>query len=620
MEQHLFFLLQSSPCVERLKQIHALIVRVLPNLTPTFLRFLVKPSRASTIHYARKVFHTLPEPDSSISYSMVSAHSKLSFHCEVLEIFFLSHHKKTLIDFFSIPPVLKACASLLAIREGKQVHSLVLKLGFFSNVFIQTALIDLYVKSNDMFSAKMAFDEIAYKDPVPYNCLISGYSKSGNVALARQLFDKMTQRTASSWNTIITCYAHQGDFGEALRLFERMRMEGFHPNEITIVTVLSVCAKIGDLTTGLMVKKLVDDHHLRNDLIVQTAILEMFVKCGAVEEARMEFDMMEHKDVVAWSAMIAGYAQNGRSSEALELFEKMQLVSCEPNEVTLVSVLSACGQLGSVEVGERVGRYVENLCFKSSVYINSALIDMYAKCGNIQKALRIFDEMHQKDVISWNSMIVGLAYNGVAENAIKLYYKMIKEKLKPNDITLVGVLTACTHAGWIDIGLKLFHSMKPEHNIEPKVEHCACVVDLLCRSGRLEEAYNFICETEIEPSVVVWGTLLSACRVYSNFDLAKISVEKLLDLEPENSANYVLFSNMCADTGQWEEARRMRNLMKSKSVQKLAAFSWIELDNALQKFLVWDKSHPRSEEIYDVIDGLSLQVKWVPEIDLEQLL
>ncbi|KAG0476416.1 hypothetical protein HPP92_013257 [Vanilla planifolia] len=243
---------------------------------------------------------------------------------------------------------------------------------------------------------------------------------------------------------------------------------------------------------------------------------------------------------------------------------------------------------------------------------------MYSKCGNVQKACRIFNKMQKKDLISWNSMIGGLAYNGFGEDAIALFYKMIEENQKPNDVTFVGILTACTHAGLVDLGLQFFHSMKSEYSLMPKVEHCACIVDLFCRSGRLEDAYNFIRGLEIEPNVVIWGTLLSACRIYSNFELAKISVEKLLELEPDNSSNYILFSNMCADAGQWEEARRMRNLMRSKNVQKLAAYSWIELDNTLHKFLVGDKSHLKSSEIYEVANGLSLQIKWVPELDLEQ--
>ncbi|KAK8930480.1 Pentatricopeptide repeat-containing protein [Platanthera zijinensis] len=615
MEQRLISLLQSSPRLDQLKQIHALISRTCPNLTPIFLKLLL--NQPATIRYARQVFFTVPSPDSLISNSVLSAHSKLSLHREALEIFHHWHRRGAQITSFSIPSVLKACASLAALDAGKQVHSLVLQLGFFSNVFIHTALVDYYVKNNDVCSAQKAFDEIVDKDPVPYNCLIFGYSKSSDVVQARHLFDTMPQRTASSWNTIITCYAHQGDFNEALKLFERMLEEGFQPNEITIVVLLSICAKVSDLETGLKVKKLIDGHHSRSSLIVRTAIIEMYVKCGAVDEARLEFNQLDQRDVVAWSAMIAGYAQNGRSNEALDLFKKMQSECCEPNEVTLVSVLSACSQLGSADVAERIGTYVESLGFTSSVYVNSALLDMYAKCGNIQKARRIFDEMSQRDIISWNSMIGGLAYNGFAEDAVSLYHEMIQESLKPNDITFVGLLTACTHAGLVDLGLKFFHSMRSEHHTVPKIEHCACIVDLFCRSGRIDDAYRFILEMEMKPNVVIWGTLLSACRIHSNIELAKLSVARLLELEPENSSNYVLFSNLCAEAGQWEEARSMRKLMKSKDVQKLAAYSWIELNGRLNKFLVGDRSHVRCDEIYDTVDELNLQLKGVHEFYLE---
>ncbi|XP_008776306.1 pentatricopeptide repeat-containing protein At1g08070, chloroplastic-like [Phoenix dactylifera] len=608
MEQRLILLLQSPLHLSPLKQIHAVIVKSNPDLTPLFLGVLLN---RSNMGYAQRAFDAIPQPDPGLSNSIIFSYSKLSMHKEVLKIFFSVHRKKTQILFHSIPSVLKSCAALAASNEGKQVHTYILIHGFSSSVFIQTSLIDFYSKNGDLNSARRVFNEIPVKDPVPINCLISGYSKSGNVLAARQLFDGMIQRTSSSWNSMITCYAHHGDFAEALRLFERMQTENARPNEITLVTVLSICAKLGDLKTGLKVKNLIENNDLRRNLIVQTAVLEMYVKCGAVDEARHEFDRMERRDVVGWSSMIAGYAQNGRPNEALELFERMKAENCKPNEVTLVSVLSACAQLGSVEVGERIGNYVERQGFALDVYAGSALVDMYSKCGNIKRARWIFNRMHQKDVVTWNSMIGGLAFNGFAKDAIELYQTMIGENLKPNDITFVALLTACTHAGLVDQGLMFFHGMKPNHNIVPKVEHCACIVDLLCRSGRLEDAYKFICEMEVEPNVIIWGTLLSACRAHSNVWLAELSVEKLLVLEPHNSANYVLLSNIYANAGRWEEARKVRDLMKNKNVQKLAAYSWIELEGMVHKFLVEDTTHPKSDEIYSIVDGLGLQLKWV---------
>ncbi|RZR93892.1 hypothetical protein BHM03_00022473 [Ensete ventricosum] len=625
MRERLISLLHRSPPLpphhRHVAQIHALLLRSHPDLLPLFLDrllFGLSPS-AAAVRHARKLFDALPQPDSDLCSSVVSACSKLSLHREALAVFYSAHRKGSLILFLSIPPVLKSCAWLPAADQGKQVHCHVLLRGLGSNVFIQAALIDFYCKTGDLGSARRAFDEIAFKDAVTVNCLISGYSKAGDVLEARRLFDNMTKRTSASWNSMISCYAHSGNFAEALTLFERMLKEKARPNEITVVTLLSICAKLGDLKTGLKIKCLIGDMGLTKDLIVRTAVLEMYVKCGAVDEARREFDGMVHRDVVAWSAMIAGYAQNGRPDEALELFESMKAENCKPNEVTLVSVLSASAQLGSVEFGLHIGSYIESQELASGVYVGSALVDMYSKCGNIGGARRVFSEMKQRDVITWNSMIAGLAFNGFAQEAFDLYHRMRDQHFKPTDVTFVGLLTACTHAGRVEQGLAFFRSMKPEHGIAPKVEHCACIVDLFCRSGRLEDAYKFICEMETEPNVVIWGTLLSACRIHSDVELAEVAVKKLVVLEPNNSSNYVLLSNIYANAGRWEEARKMRDLMRSKNVQKLYAYSWIELEGAVHKFLVEDTSHPSCDEIYKVVDGLSLQLKWVgydPNLEL----
>lgn len=345
-------------------------------------------------------------------------------------------------------------------------------------------------------------------------------------------------------------------------------------------------------------------------MIVSTALLEMYVKCGAVDDARQEFERMDRRDVVAWSAMIAGYAQNGRPSEALELFESMKSKQIKPNDVALVSVLSACSQLGSLEAGERIGNYVESQGFVFNVYVASALLDMYSKCGNISKARQIFNQMPQKDVVSWNSMIVGLAANGFAKEAINLFEKMKEIRVKPNDITFVGILTACTHAGLLELGIRIFRSMESDHEITPTIEHYACVVDLFCRSGKLKDAHEFIRKMEVEPNVVIWGTLLSASRIHSNLELAEFSVKKLLELEPENSGNYILLSNIYASAGRWEESLTVRNLMKTNRVQKTSAYSWIEMDNKVHKFLVGDTSHPGSNDVYHIVDGLAMQLTW----------
>ncbi|KAF6140800.1 hypothetical protein GIB67_042213 [Kingdonia uniflora] len=538
---------------------------------------------------------------------MISTYSKLGLHKESLETFFLMHWRGTQIDCFTFSPVLKSCTLGFMVNEGKQVHCVVMSNGYDSNAHVQTGLMNFYAKMGDLDSAKRVFNGIEVKNVVSYNCLISAYSKSAEVLLARELFDEMEERNVVSWNSMITCYSHNDNSREGLRVFERMMTEKCPPNEMTLVTVLSICAKLGDLEMGLKVKRLIDDDGLCKNMIVSTAILEMYVKCGAVDDARLEFDQMARRDVVAWSAMIAGYAQNGRTNDALELFERMKNEGFKPNDITLVSVLSACAQLGSIEAGERIGKYVESRGLSPTVHVGSALLNMYAKCGNVGKARQLFDYMNYTDIVVWNTMIGGLAYSGFANDAINLFMKMKDASVKPNDVTFVGVLTACTHAGLVELGYSLFDSMKMDHGIIPKAEHCACIVDLLCKRGRLEEAYKFICKMEMEPNAVIWGTLLSACRIRLNVELAEQAVEKLLVLEPENSGNYVLLCNIYASTGKWNEASKMRSLMKDNRVKKTAGYSWIEMNDVVHKFLVGDTSHPRFDEICNIVDELGQQ-------------
>ncbi|EEF52144.1 pentatricopeptide repeat-containing protein, putative [Ricinus communis] len=432
MERTLITLLHSPLQINQLKQIHSLIIIKHPSLATVLVRKLLN---LSDIDYARQLFDQVPQPGQILYNSLISTYSKLSLHKDALKTFFSMHHSDTRLSCFTGPPVIKACSSLLAIDVGKQVHSLIVICGIDCNVYVQTSLMDFYAKIGELGSARKIFDGILVKDPISYNCLITGYSKAGDVIAARRLFDSMTERTVVSWNAMISCYAHNGDLNEGLKTFERMQAEDISPNEITLVTLLSICAKLGDLEMGLRIKKYIEDNNLCVNMIVSTAILEMYVKCGAVDDARKEFDRMGQRDIVAWSAMIAGYAQNGRSNEALELFECMRREKVKPNDVTLVSVLSACVQLGSVEMGNYIGSYVESQDLASNVYVASALVGMYSKCGNISKAREVFGKTPQKDIVTWNSMIVGLAVNGFAKDAIALYRNM-----KEADPALMQVL------------------------------------------------------------------------------------------------------------------------------------------------------------------------------------
>ncbi|KAK9669576.1 hypothetical protein RND81_13G141000 [Saponaria officinalis] len=306
----------------------------------------------------------MPELDERMYNAFITAYTRHYSYRDALGMFYSMRREITNVTNFTFPPVLKSCAALFMFESGKQVHSLIVSYGFDSNRYVQTALMDLYAKSGDLVSAKLVFDGILDRDPITYNCLISGYSKCGDVVAARRLFDLMTERTIVSWNSMVSCYAQSGKLHEAMRMFELMQLEKFRPNEISLATVLSVCASLGDLDMGLKLKRYIDDNNMSSNMIVSTALLEMFVKCGAVNEARQVFDSMGERDVITWGSMVAVYAQNGRAVESLELFERMKCQKIKPNDVTLVSILSACSKLGSAETGEQIGSCIENEGFE----------------------------------------------------------------------------------------------------------------------------------------------------------------------------------------------------------------------------------------------------------------
>ncbi|KAL4205331.1 hypothetical protein AMTRI_Chr01g136730 [Amborella trichopoda] len=611
----IFDLLNKCTNLRQFKQIHGYVITTKQcNLNHILVKKLVS---FSLMGYARQVFDEIPQPDTTTFNSMLSGFSRAKMHLETTEIYFLMREKQTQFDSFSLPPVLKAFAALPALNQGRSLHSFVIKAGFSNfSLFTQTGLVDLYAKCGDLGSAQKVFDAIPERDIVSYNTLISGYSKAGMIERAQHLFNEMRARNIVTWNAMLSGYLHSEKYSEGLKMFEDMSAMKMSPNEATLVTVLALCSRCRNIETGKQIGSWVRaDPKFRDNLVLSTALLEMYVKCGRVEEARAVFDKTSGRDLVIWGAMIAGYAQNSRPFEALDLFEAMQKAGFSPNEVTLVSALSACAQLGSIERGERIVNYVNTLGGASSPYLGSALIDMYSKCGQIDKAIEVFDGLDERDSVAYNAMINGLASHGLANQALELFSNMRNLGILSNDVTFVGVLVACAHAGLVDKGQQLFYDMELRHGIEPKIEHCACFVDLLCRGGRVEEAYDFVeRKMKVEANVIIWGSLLSGCRVRNNVELAERCVERLTVLEPDNSGNYVMLSNVYAKAGRWEEALKVREKMREKGVKKRPAYSWITIDNKVHMFLVGDESHPEFEEIYEALHGLCLQIRFDGDI------
>jgi pentatricopeptide repeat protein len=343
---------------------------------------------------------------------------------------------------------------------------------------------------------------------------------------------------------------------------------------------------------------------LHRNVFVATSLVDMYAKCGSMEEARCVFDGMVEKDVVCWSAMIQGYAYNGLPREALELFFEMRKVNVRPDCFAMVGVLSSCARLGALELGNWAKGLMDDDEFLSNPVLGTSLIDFYAKCGSMEEALGVYKKMKEKDRVVFNAVISGLSMYGHFGAAFGVFGQMGKCGIRPDENTFVGLLCACTHAGLVDDGRRYFNSMSHVFSVTPTIEHYGCMVDLLGRAGLLVEAHNLIKGMPMKANAIVWGALLGGCRLHRETQLAEHVLKQLIELEPWNSGHYVLLSNIYSASRRWDEAEKIRSTLNEKGMQKLPGYSWVEVDGVVHEFLVGDTSHPISQKIYEKLESL----------------
>lgn len=513
---------------------------------------------------------------------------------------------------FTFPFVIKAASELKASQVGRGFHGMVMKSSLASDVFILNSLVHFYGSCGDMDLAYRVFLNIPRKDVV-------------------------------SWNSMIKAFV-QGDCpDEAFKLFREMEMENVKPNDVTMVGVLSACGKKADIEFGRWLCSYIQRNGIAVNLTLNNAMLDMYVKCGSIEDAKELFDTMPEKDVVSWTTMLDGYTrmgdydeaqrvfeampnediaawnvlissyeQNGKPKEALAVFHKLQVSkSAKPDEVTLVSSLSACSQLGAIDPGRWIHVYMKRQGFKLNCHLTTSLIDMYAKCGDLEKALEVFYSVERKDVYVWSAMIAGLAMHGRGRDAIDYFSEMLKAKVKPNAVTFTNILCACSHAGLVEEGTGLFHQMEPVYGVVPGVKHYACMVDMLGRSGCLQEALEVIEKMPISPTASIWGALLGASGLHGNVELAEHACSKLLELDPRNHGAYVLLSNIYAKTDKWDQVSRLRKVMRDSGIKKEPGCSSIEVNGIVHEFLVGDNSHPLCKDIYEKLDEIAAKLKLI---------
>ncbi|MBA0615603.1 hypothetical protein Godav_015725 [Gossypium davidsonii] len=451
------------------------------------------------------------------------------------------------------------------------------------------------------------------------NCLFHYYPKSAPFSSLISSFTTH-QLTLTTFppdpQIVLTTLCSNGQLKEALI---EMAARGLEMKFESYDMLLNACIKKrafreGQRVHAHMIKtRYLPPVYLRNRLII------FYSKCDRLREARNVLDEMPEKDVVSWTAMISAYSQRGFATEALDLFLEMLRSGMSSNYVTYASVLTALSGLAALDLGKQVHNHVLRCKLPFYVVLQNSLIDMYSKCGNLIYSRRIFDNMSERTVISWNAMLVGYSKHGMGREVVELYKLMRNEnKIKPDSVTLLGVLSGCSHGGMENVGLEIFEEMvNGKDEVEPDIEHYGCVVDLLGRAGRVEEAFEFIKKMPFEPTAALWGSLLGACKVHSNIEVGEFVGHRLLEIEPENAGNYVILSNLYASTGRWEDVRMVRDLMLKKAVKKEPGRSWIELDQTLHSFHASDRSHPRREEVFAKMKELSIKFKeagYVPDL------
>ncbi|KAJ8483916.1 hypothetical protein OPV22_016401 [Ensete ventricosum] len=499
------------------------------------------------------------------------------------------------------------CLATKNLKLGRCLHACLTKTALTQHTLIANRLMDLY---SSLDVAYRFFDQISGRNLVSYNIMISSLTHHGHHEEALGLFARMRKDIISMDKFTVVGISVACASLLALRCLRQLHasviVSGLELNLIMSNVMVDAYGKCGDVDSS----RCLFDGMKRRDVVSWTSMVRAYTSSCRLEEARVVFASMPERNVVSWTALISGYEQNGDEEAALGLFTQMMAEGVIPTPFTLVSILSACASLGLIERGKQVHgftfrRFIGSDSF--NVFIFNALIDMYAKCGNMVSASTVFDRMPERDLVSWNSIVSGFAQNGHGKQSLDVFERMVKAGVEPNHVTFLGVLSACSHAGLASEGCRMLSLMEKEYGICPRAEHYGALIDTLGRKHQLKEAMQFIeclASGGDLASVGTWGALLGACRVHGNLEIANIAAESLLKLDPKNGARYTMLSNIYAAAGSWDDVRRVRLLMKEKGLKKGPGYSWLEVRSAKHMFVAYDKSHYQAEEIYSLLATL----------------
>ncbi|XP_012088861.1 putative pentatricopeptide repeat-containing protein At1g56570 [Jatropha curcas] len=525
------------------------------------------------VREARNLFDEMSERDVVAWTAMIAGYASCDEHVYAWSMFCNMVKNALNPNAFTISSVLKACKGMENLSCGALVHGFAIKHGQQGSIYVDNALMDMYATCCvSMRDAWMVFHAIEEKNPV-------------------------------TWTTMIACYTHRGDGHCGLQIFRQMLLEEKECNPYSFSIAIRACASVGSQHYGKQMHAAAIKHGCECSLPVMNSILDMYCRCGCLSEANQYFHEMTQKDLITWNTLISGYEKSD-SIKSLFIFSQMESNGFTPNCFTLTSVIAACANLAVLSCGQQVHGGIIRRGLDRNLALANALIDMYAKCGSITDSHKTFSELSQKSLVSWTSMMIGYGSHGYGREAVKLFDEMVEMGIEPDQIVFMAVLSACSHAGLVDQGLRYFNSMVDDYKIKPDNEIYGCAVDLLGRAGRVEEAYRLIQSMPFIPDESVWCTLLSACKAHSLPNLAKLAAQKVLNLRPKLVGTYVALSNLHAVEGKWAECARMRKLLKGMGSKKEAGRSWIEVRNEVYSFVVEDEVGSHTKLVYEVLEFL----------------
>ncbi|KAF4352515.1 hypothetical protein CsatB_013143 [Cannabis sativa] len=708
--------LKNLKTMEELRQLHCNITKIgLNHKLSAITELVAKYAEMGTFEsmdYARRAFELFKEDKDTngtlfMYNSLIRGYSAAGLGDDAISLYVQMVMMGILPDKYTFPFVLSGCAKLEAFSEGIQFHGAVVKMGLEDDVFIRNSLIHFYAECGELVHGQKVFDGMAERNVVSWTSLICGYArrdlpkeavslffemmnagikpnsvtmvcvisacaklgdlelgericacieesgvklnafmvnalvdmflKCGDVDAANKLFDECSDKSLILCNTMMSNYVRRGLPRQGLHIFNEMLRHGLRPDRVTLLSTISACSQLGDFLSG----KGCHCYALRNGLegwdSISNAIIDLYMTCGKQEMACKIFDRMPNRTVVSWNSLLAGLIRNGdvestwrifnemperdlvswntmlgalveenRYEEAIELFQAMQTKGIKADRVTMVEVASACGFLGALDLAKWIHSYCQKTEIHSDLRLGTALVDMFARCGDPYNAMQVFNSMPRRDVSAWTTAIGAMAMNGKGEKSLELFDEMLRQGVKPDGVVFVALLTACSHGGYVEQGQELFKSMKELHGISPEAVHYGCMVDLLGRAGLLKEASDLIKSMPMEPNDVIWGSFLAACRTHRNIEMATYAAERVKELR---SGIHVLLSNIYASFGKWTDVAKVRVRLKEKGITKVPGTSLIEVNGTIHEFTSTDDSHPEQSQISDMLEEINCRLR-----------